>query len=269
MPDGNVVGEDKKKLPRTWNEWVDEFYEPVKVPGFFGTDSGAPPEKVVKDVAGSQLLTRVRASTRGKPVIAWRYDDMEVKRGSIIKFKKETSLQWTMGRMLSVKPGSMATVDELSSRRPIAFIRIGEFDNVELPIHMMSHFFDIMPNYDVKKESKDDRNVKINKSKQAAAARQDPEMAKVIKNIGVGAIGWGRDPETDNVPGNQPFNRDQWIARSDDTIDDDIDVDLDTFTLTEAKRLADENEDDMLMSKVPRQKRAFVHNKPVLTSKKF
>jgi hypothetical protein len=272
MPDGAVVGENKKKLPETWNEWVDEFYKPVNIPGFLGTDSNAPPEKVSKSVDGGKMLQRVRASTRGKPVIAWRYGDMEVKPGTIIKFNKETSLQWTMGRMLSVKPGAMATVDELSSRRPIAFIRVGEFNNVELPVHMMSHFFDIMPNYDVKKEDKDangsSRNAKINRSKERAAANQDPEMAKVVRAIGVGAIGWGRDPEADDNATNPPFNRDQWIARSDDTIDDDIDVDIDTMTLAEAKELAD-SEDDMLMKHPPRQKRAFLHNKPVILGKKY
>src|SRR4051812_35996388 len=84
MPDGRVIGEDSTDAKKV--EWVDDFYSTLHVPGFLGTDSSAPPEEVSKDPKGALKLRRVRASTRGKPVVAWRYGNAEVRAGSQIKF---------------------------------------------------------------------------------------------------------------------------------------------------------------------------------------
>lgn len=257
MPDGRAIGEETKDHKRV--EWIDDFYAPLHVPGFLGTNSEAPPEEVSKDPKGALKLRRVRASTRGKPVVAWRYGSSEVRAGSKIKFDKEAALQWTMGRTLSVRSGASAHVNELSSRRPIAFIRIGDYDNVELPIHMLGHFFSVMPN-DAKKESLGEAK----KTKAKDIVDLSPEFGRIMNAVG---IGWGRDPAKDNVPVNQPFDHDQWIARSKDVIDDDVELEEDEFTFEEAKELADD--DDMLIRKPRPEKVALKHGKPVIVGKKF
>lgn len=253
MPDGNIIGEESKDPIK--QEWVDDFYKPLIVPGFLGTTSEAPPEEVSKEIKGAMKLRRVRASTRGQPVVAWRLGTQEVRAGTHIKFNKETALQWTMNRSLTVRPGAMAKVDHLSSRRPIAFVRIGDYNDIELPIHMLGHFFSVIPNETATIESRDDKAAKKQNAKAAKAqnmangysdvdADEPSEFHKLMNVIGLAKpVGWGRDPEKDNVPGNQPFWRDGWIARSQDNLDDDKEWE-EEVSLEEAR---EEAEEDMLL----------------------
>lgn len=245
LPDGNVVGEESEDLAK--QEWVDDFYKPLIIPGFLGTTSEAPPEKVSKEVDGALMLRRVRASTRGQPVVAWRYGDQEVRAGSKIRFDKGTALQWTMGRSLSIRPGAMGTVSQLSSRRPIAFIQVGDYQNVELPVHMLGHFFTVMPKTESIAEAKkkpDNGAGEFNHPDRTPDIEFAPEFNRLLNVVGFGKpADWGRDPDKDDVPVNEPFDRDNWIARSKDTIDDHKEYE-EVVTFAEAKKDAEE---DMLL----------------------
>ena len=189
MPDGNVVGEQ--------NEWVGDYYKPLHVPGFAGSPKEAPPDEVASKPDGAQKLKRIRAKTRGRPVVGWRLGDNELRVGTKVKFSREAALQWSLGRTLTVRPGATAEVSELSSRRPIAFIKIGgDYSDVELPIHMMGQVFQaVMP---AKMESVDE--VKKTKPKS--------EFNRLMM-----AIGWGRDPDEPQPSDNNPVFRDRWKLR--------------------------------------------------------
>ncbi len=121
----------------------DVAYAPIQVAGALGDKPVAPPEEVAADVDGALKLKRIRGTTRGRPVIGWRYGKHEVRQGTKLKFSKDSCLKWTMGRTLMVKPGAGATVTALSSRRPIVFISMGEYDDIELPVHMLGHVTEV------------------------------------------------------------------------------------------------------------------------------
>lgn len=211
-PDGNVIGEKQAK-----NEWVEDYYKSIHVPGFATDTSEAPPEEVAAEPQGAQKLHRIRAKTRGRPVVAWRVGDDEIRAGSTIKFTKEACLQWTMGRTLTVKPGAKAKVSQLSSRRPIVFIQIGDYDGVELPVHTLGHLFS---QDKPEKAKKKEESRQFTESKQSAMSS---EMSRIMMAVGLGKqLGWGRPEGEDDVPENQPFNRDGWISKGDTDIQDDM-----------------------------------------------
>lgn len=224
MPDGAIVGEH--------NEWVQDYYKPIHVQGFAGSAVEAPPEEVAKEVKGALKLRRVRSKRRGRPVVAWRLGDQELRAGSSVKFSKETALQWNMGKTLTVKPGATATVGELSTRRPIVFVKIGEYDGVELPVHMMNHSYTVNG---VKLESIDEVKKKV---KAGPPDHTDDTMMPSQINRLMNAIGFGRNPDFDNVPVNQPFDKDGWIVRAKDTIDDDVEEEEVSFS--EARDIEDD-----------------------------
>lgn len=236
MPDGEVVGEGQGPQ----NEWIQDYYKTVVLPNFVGTPSDAPPEQVAAEPKGALKLRRVRSKKRGRPVVAWRLGDDELRVGTRIKFNKEAALQWSMNRTLNVRPGATATVNELSTRRPVAFIRIGgEYDNIELPIHMMGHLFNL------------DSGPKLKESTEGK--RKDssltPEFMKTMA-----AIGWGRDQEKDDVPGNSPFDRDRWQARALDTLDDEYEESVDEDEMLvldpdDAKQKPVKNQKTLILSK--------------------
>lgn len=220
MPDGNVIGESKPVIETLYgkSEWVEDYYKTVRVPGFAGDSSDAPPEEVAAEPKGSLKLRRIRAQTRGRPVVAWRVGDDEIRVGTKIKFEKEACLQWTSGRTLTIKPGAEAHIAELSTRRPIVFIRIGDYDSVELPVHTIGHLFTtVKANGKVKSEAKEPKKKDL-----------PPEIHRILNAVGFGQpVGWARDNDTDNVPANDPFFRDRWISRGVTTIDDDIETEDD------------------------------------------
>lgn len=207
MDDGEVVGENIQQ-----SEWVGDYYKSIHVPGFGGsagsTQSDAPPEEVAVEPKGALKLRRVRATTRGRPVVAWRLGQDEVRIGTKLKFNKEAALQWSMDRTLNVRPGATAQVTQLSSRRPIVFVKIGDsYDDIELPVHMMGHVFTTQKST---KESMAEAKVKI---------RISPDFDRLMTSIG-----WGRDPDKDEVQGNSPMFKDKNVAR-DQEFEEDADCD--------------------------------------------
>lgn len=96
-----------------------------------------PPEVIARDVDGADQLKRVRANTRGKPVIGWKLGDQLVKKGTTLKITKACDLQWTFGRIVNLNAGTIANVVDIASRRPIAYVTSGEYDAIEFPIHLL------------------------------------------------------------------------------------------------------------------------------------
>ena len=220
MPDGNIIGESKPKT-----EWVQDYYKTLDVPGFAMQTSTAPPEEVAAEPKGALKLRRVRSATRGRPVVAWRLGDSEIRAGATLKFSKEAALQGSMGKTITVRNGAKATVNELSSRRPIAFVTIGDFNGIELPIHMMGSFYDV--DKAIKKESIDEAKKAKSKSKLT------PEFAKIMLAVGMGdpgnsPLGFGRAPGADNTPSDQPFDKDSWMVNRGAGGSADLDDDINT-----------------------------------------
>ncbi len=189
MPSGQMFEESKESPTQ---EWVADYYTPLKIPGFAGEPVEAPPEEVAAEPKGALKLSRIRSKTRGRPVVAWRIGGQEVRAGTQVKFAKEACLQWTMGRTITIKPGASANVSELSSRRPIAFIKVGEYDQVELPIHMLGHAYNV-------------DQVKVESVIEAKKSKMSPELKKIMIQVGMGgqAAGWddqqGRRRNPDDV----------------------------------------------------------------------
>lgn len=127
-------------------EAIEDYYTRVYVKGFAGDKLDAPPEDVAgsPNPEGAKKLQRVRGSSRGRPVVAWKYGDMELRSGSTVKFKSDTCLNWKGGQTMNVKKGSIGHVYELSTKNPIAYLQIGEYSGVQLPIHAIGHLFDVM-----------------------------------------------------------------------------------------------------------------------------
>ena len=204
MPDGDLIGEDEAKQ----YESLEDYYTDIHVAGFAGDTPKAPPEDIGGDSygrvrigkaqddrdAGGQLkLARIRASSRGRPVVGWRYGDKSVRKGDKVKFKRACCLQWTMGRTVNVRPGATGTVSQMSSRRPIAYLSLGGNDKIELPIHAVGHVYDVMvdPNLE---------SVRPQQSQQLTERVRSsltPQMKRLVM-----AIGFGRPPGADDTPTN-------------------------------------------------------------------
>lgn len=122
------------------------WYQPIQVDGALGEPKMAPPDEVVNAKDGAEKLKRLRANTRGRPVVGWKLGDRVVRKGDTLKAIDHCPLQWTMGRVINVRPGMTAKVTELSSRRPIAYADLGEYSGVEIPVHMLGKMFDLVTN---------------------------------------------------------------------------------------------------------------------------
>ncbi len=127
-------------------EAIEDYYTRVYVKGFAGDKSDAPPEEVAgaPNPEGAKKLQRIRGDSRGRPVVAWKYGDMELRNGSTVKFKSDTCLNWKSGKTMNVRKGSVGHVYELSTKNPVAYLQIGEYSGVQLPIHAIGHLFDVM-----------------------------------------------------------------------------------------------------------------------------
>ena len=127
-------------------EAIEDFYTRVYVKGFAGDKVDAPPEEVAgsPNPEGAKKLQRVRGSSRGRPVVAWKYGEMELRNGSTVKFKSDNCLNWKGGQTMNVKKGSVGHVYELSTKNPIAYLQVGEHSGVQLPIHAIGHLYDVM-----------------------------------------------------------------------------------------------------------------------------
>lgn len=170
MPDGRVIGESQL-------EGIEDYYKPVHVPGFLGEPVEAPPEEVAAEPKGALKLRRIRSKTRGRPVVGWKLGDREIRRGTDVKFKSATALQWTMGRTLNVKPGATAKVTGLATSQPMMYLNIGGYEGVECPIHAVDHVFDIESKAKGKKESID-----------SSIGYRMPELMRLINTVGMGSI---------------------------------------------------------------------------------
>lgn len=125
-------------------EAIEDYYTRVYVNNFAGDKVEAPPEEVSIDPEGAKKLQRIRGNGRGRPIVAWKYGDMEIRCGSTVKFKSDTCLNWKGGKTMNVRKGSVGHVYELSTKSPLAYIQIGEYSGVQLPIHAIGHLFDVM-----------------------------------------------------------------------------------------------------------------------------
>lgn len=180
MPDGNVIGED-----------VGDYYKTITIPGFATATSDAPPEEVAAEPKGALKLKRIRKNSRGRPVVGWKVGDKEIRRGTEIEFKNPASLQWTLGRTLTVKPGAKAVVADLASRRPLVYLTIGGYESVELPVHTLGHIFDLpkKPKNESKEHKQDNKSL----------GYMAPDIMKLVNAVGFGSlpIGFGR---ADDLP---------------------------------------------------------------------
>jgi hypothetical protein len=174
LSDGTSIGEA-----------LEDYYKPLHVPGALGDTSLAPPEEVAAEPKGALKLKRLRGPGRGRPVVGWRYGEDEIRKGTNIKFKNDASLQWTMGRVLNVKPGASGKIIDLSTNKPMAYIQVGGYDSVELPIHSIGHIFDVQKKEKVKTES--------NEYVDNELGYKVPELRRLINVIGMGNLNYDAD----------------------------------------------------------------------------
>jgi hypothetical protein len=185
MPDGAVIGESKLQK----KEGIEDYYTPIYVRGFAGAEQEAPPEEVAAEPKGAEKLKRIRAATRGRPVVGWKLGDKAIRRGTEIQFKKGCSLAWTMGRSLNVKEGAKGKIVDLSTKRPIAYLSVGGFEGVELPVHMLGTIFDVSGSQDQKAANESAVDDKL--------GYLGPELKRIIM-----AVGFGRVPGVDDTNSN-------------------------------------------------------------------
>jgi hypothetical protein len=191
MPDGNIVGEERKGSKV---ESIEDFYTNIHVAGFAGSDSSAPPEAIAGDAYGDRdvgkekdtrddqgqlKLVRIRSETRGRQVLGWRYGKNAVRTGDKVKFKEPCVLQWTMGRTVKVGTGMSGKVSQVASKSPMAYLSIGGHDGIELPIHAVGHIYDVMVDPALESKSRPvDRT--------PADLNLPPQIARLVMTVGFG-----------------------------------------------------------------------------------
>jgi len=200
MPDDEIIGEAALNK----FESLDDYYTRVHVAGFAGDVLDAPPDEVAGDAYGTKSVThgvnardsngqlklaRIRATTRGRPVIGWKHGDSALRVGNKVKFKQHCCLQAAMGKTINVSPGATATVSHMSSRSPLAYLNIGGSDGVELPIHAMGHVYDVMVDPSLESIQQEGVNAKL--------GYLTPELKRLVMTIG-----FGRLPGSDDAPSN-------------------------------------------------------------------
>lgn len=206
MPDGEIIGEEEAKK----YESLDDFYTRLHVAGFAGDTKASSPDEVAgdaygdkdvgrssdeRDKSGQLKLSRIRAKTRGRPVVGWKYGERSLKVGDKVKFKRACCLQWTMNRTMGIRAGATGKVSQMSSRRPIAYLSIGGNEKVELPIHAIGHVYDVM--VDPSLESV---------QRPAPLLERKSVMTVQMRRL-LNTVGFGRYPGSDETPTNSPnFN---------------------------------------------------------------
>jgi len=155
MPDGRAIGESEA---RSYEEAIEDFYTDVHVSGFVGSRKEPDPATSAGDAYGDwpskgekerddygQLkLCRLRTRGRGRPVVGWKYGPKSIRKGDKVKFNKAASLRWTMGRTVKVRPGAMGQVSDVSTSQPILYLKMGNREQVEVPVHAIGHIYDVM-----------------------------------------------------------------------------------------------------------------------------
>lgn len=199
MPDDEVIGESVLRK----YESLDDYYTHIHVAGFADDVPKAPADDVggdaygtkdvrlsvdARDGSGQLKLSRIRATTRGRPVIGWKHGDSSLRVGDKIKFRRPCCLQWTQGRTVNVAAGATASVSQMSSRRPIAYLSLGGNEKVELPIHAAGHVYDVMV---------DPRLESVQEGVNKKLGYMTPELKRLVM-----AVGFGRAPGIDDTPTN-------------------------------------------------------------------
>ena len=202
MPDGETIGE--AEIGKF--ESLEDYYTQVHVDGFAGSEPKAPPNDVAgdaygtkdvkqnvdaRDSSGQLKLSRIRSTTRGRPVIGWKYGSSALRVGDKVKFKKACCLQMAMGKTINISAGSTASVSQMSSRRPIAYLSLGGSDKVELPIHAVGHVYDVMVDPRLESVQQEAVNNKL--------GYMTPELKRLVMTVG-----FGRDVQADETPTNTP-----------------------------------------------------------------
>jgi len=211
MPDGNIVGESRpgKKI-----ESLEDFYTNIHVAGFAGEKPDADPQKIAGDAYGDKVgkdpgtrddvgqlkLVRIRSSTRGRPVVGWRYGKDTLRVGDKVKFKQPCVLNWTMGRTVRVAPGMTGSISQMSSKSPVAYLSMGGHDAIELPVHAIGHVYDVM--VDPSLESKQQLEARQTPSHVSAVTGLPPAIHRLVM-----AVGFGRDPDYGETPTDSPMFR--------------------------------------------------------------
>lgn len=203
MPDGNIVGESR---PGRKVESLEDFYTTIHVAGFAGEKPDAPPEKIAGDAYGTKVgadpgtrddegqlkLVRIRSTTRGRPVVGWRYGKDALRVGDKVKFKQPAVLQWTMGRTVRVAPGMTGAISQMSSKSPVAYLSMGGHDSIELPVHAIGHVYDVMADPALESKKSPSRGV-------SAVTGLPPAIHRLVM-----AVGFGRNPDEDDTPTDSP-----------------------------------------------------------------
>ena len=217
MPDGRAIGESDAQHEYRANaqvgEAIEDYYTRIHVAGFADDPAKAPPDEVAGDAYGTvdvkkdvdprdgygQLkLTRIRGTTRGRPVVGWKYGDHTVRKGSVVRFKKDACLNWTMGRTMGVKAGANGTVTGLASKRPLAYLSMGGYDQIELPVHAVGHVYDVMVDPKLESGQLAEAKGRCN-AVDNTLGYLSPEMKRLVMTVG-----FGRPPGADDTPINKP-----------------------------------------------------------------
>lgn len=191
MPDGRAIGERQIRA-----EAIEDYYTPLHVPGFAGEPSVAPPEEVAKEVDGAQKLSRIRSNTRGRPVIAWKMGEVDLRRGMEVVFKKPCCLQWTMGRTMNIDSGARGRIVDMATNRPLLYLAVGGYDSIELPVHLLGTMFDLIEH--PKNENKKGSGPGID----AEIGYVTPGLQRLIGAPGL-RVGWS---DTGDGTADYPFN---------------------------------------------------------------
>lgn len=220
MPDGRAIGEAsaRKEYERNaqFGEAIEDYYTRIHVAGFAGEPAEAPPDQAAGDSYGTDVkkdtdsrddygqlkLSRIRGNTRGRPVVGWKYGKHTLRKGSEIKFRKDACLQWTMGRTMSVKAGAHAMVTSLASKRPLVYLSMGGYDQIELPIHAVGHVYDVMVDPQLESRELHEQRGKSSKVVNNTLGYLSPEMKRLVMTIG-----FGRHPGQDDTPSNKAHFR--------------------------------------------------------------
>jgi len=199
MPDDEIIGE----AVLSKFESLDDYYTRIRVAGFADDVLDATPDEIAGDAYGTKRveqgvnardghgqlkLARIRATTRGRPVIGWKHGDSALRIGDKVKFKQQCCLQGAMGKTINISPGATATVSSMASRSPMAYLSIGGSEGVELPIHAMGHVYDVM--VDPSLES-------VQEGVNAKLGYLTPELKRLVMSVG-----FGRVPHYDDTPSN-------------------------------------------------------------------
>jgi len=211
MPDDEVIGESEIRK----YESLDDYYTHIHVAGFADDVPKAPADDVggdaygtkdvrlsvdARDSSGQLKLSRIRATTRGRPVIGWKHGDSSLRVGDKIKFKKSCCLQMSQGKTVNVAAGATAGVSQMSSRRPVAYLSLGGNEKVELPIHAAGHVYDVMVDPRLESIQSEGINNKL--------GYMTPELKRIVMTVGFGRPSGADDTATNTAQRRGPSQPD-------------------------------------------------------------